>query len=265
MPISAFQREVFVTLRKGRSLESFVFGATVLNASPNTPRYSQDIDLCHDIEHAVAASAAADEAALVAAGYTVQWQLRLPTFHRAEVTRADGSVKLEWVHDSAFRFFPVEPDAELGYRLHRFDAATNKLLALAARSEPRDFVDAIHLDATYVSLGALAWAAADKDQGLNPRLILDLADRFARYRQSDIDALHLVAPLSLPELKHQWSMALERGRKLVETLPAEEVGCAYLEPNLREPATPDPANSAFAALIRHRGTVGGAWPQIRSP
>ena len=264
MPLTPFQREVFTTLRRSRSPESFVFGATVLNAAPDTPRYSRDIDLCHDAEHAVAECAAADEAALVAAGYAVQWHLRLPTFHRAEVTRADGSVKLEWVHDSAFRFFPVEADDELGYRLHRFDAATNKLLALSARSEARDFVDAIHLDATYVSLGALAWAASDKDQGLNPRLILDLADRFAHYRQADIDALHLATPLSLPELKQQWSAALDRGRSLVEILPAEEIGCAYLDPSSREPATPDPVGPGFGALIRHHGTVGGAWPKMKA-
>ena len=264
MPITAFQREVFATLRRCRSPDSFVFGATVLNAAPDTPRYSRDIDLCHDAEQAVAECAASDESALVAAGYAVQWHLRLPTFHRAEVTRAEGSVKLEWVHDSAFRIFPVEPDDELGYRLHRFDAATNKLLALSARSEARDFVDAIHLDSTYVSLGALAWAAADKDQGLNPRLILDLADRFARYRQSDIDALHLAAPLSLPELKQRWSAALDHGRSLIEKLPAEEVGCAYLDPHSRQPATPDPASPGFSSLIRHHGSVGGAWPAARS-
>lgn len=45
-------------------------------------------------------------------------------------------MKLEWVYDSAWRFYPVEPDPELGYRLHYFDAATNKLLALSGRAEP---------------------------------------------------------------------------------------------------------------------------------
>jgi hypothetical protein len=71
MPLTAFQHEVFATLRQSRSPNSFVFGATVLNAAAKTPRYSRDIDLCHDLETAVAESAAADEAALVAAGYTV--------------------------------------------------------------------------------------------------------------------------------------------------------------------------------------------------
>lgn len=262
MPITAFQREVFATLRRSRSPDSFVFGATVLNASSNTPRYSRDIDLCHDVEIAVAESAAADEAALVAAGYTVTWQLRQPMFQRATITRQDGSVKLEWVYDSAFRFYPVEEDAELGWRLHFADAATNKLLALSGRAEPRDFVDAIHLHETYLSLGALAWAAAGKDEGLNPRLILDLADRFARYRQADIDSLHLAAPLSLPDLKARWTQAIESGRQLIEALPAAEVGCLYLDPMTRDPLTPDPNSPLFEALIRHHGSVGGSWPRM---
>jgi hypothetical protein len=262
MPLTPFQREVFATLRRSRSPESFVFGATVLNATDDTPRYSRDIDLCHDLENAVAESANADEQALIAAGYTVTWQLRQPMFHRATVTRQEGSVKLEWVFDSAFRFYPVEPDDELGWRLHFADAATNKLLALSGRAEPRDFVDAIHLHETYLSLGALAWAAAGKDEGLNPRLILDLADRFARYRQADIDSLHLSQPLSLPELKSQWTQALEAGRQLIERLPAEEIGCLYLHPQSRQPVTPDPDSLALQSLLRHRGSVGGSWPVL---
>lgn len=261
MPLTTFQREVFATLRRSRSPESFVFGATVLNAAERTPRYSRDIDLCHDVEVAVAESACADENALLAAGYNVTWQLRQPMFHRATVTRHDGSVKLEWVFDSAFRFFPVEPDEELGWRLHFADAATNKLLALSARAEPRDFVDAIHLHETYLSLGSLAWAAAGKDEGLNPRLILDLADRFARYRQSDIDSLHLTQPLSLPELKAKWITAVEQGRELVEALPADEVGCLYLDPTTTLPVNPSADSQDFGGLIRHRGSVSGSWPR----
>lgn len=262
MPLTAFQHEVFATLRRSRSPDSFVFGATVLNATEKTPRYSRDIDICHDLEIAVAESAAADEAALIAAGYTVSWQLRLPLFHRATVIRHDGSVKLEWVYDSAFRFYPVEPDAELGWRLHFADAATNKLLALSGRAEPRDFVDAIHLHDTYLTLGTLAWAAAGKDEGLNPRLILDLADRFARYRQADIDSLHLTYPLSLPDLKTKWTKAIEEGRQLVEQLPANEIGCLYLHPKSRLPVTPVPDLIEMDTLIRHRGTVGGSWPLL---
>jgi hypothetical protein len=262
MPLTEFQREVFATLRLHRSPDSFIFGATVIHAAPETPRYSQDIDLCHDVAAAVAETAAADAAALTGAGYSITWQLQQPTFHRATVRRAEGSVKLEWVYDSAWRFYPVEPDPELGYRLHFFDAATNKLLALSGRAEPRDFVDAIHLHHTYLNLGTLAWAAAGKDGGLNPHLILDLAERFARYRQEEIDALHLTKPLSLPELKAQWRIALAEGRALVDQLPAEESGCAYLDPASLKPMSPDPTSPQFSKLQRHFGSVGGTWPVI---
>jgi hypothetical protein len=92
MPLTEFQREVFATLRLHRSPDSFVFEATVIHAGAGTPRYSQDIDLCHDTAAAVAETAAADAASLTDAGYTVTWQLRQPTFHRATIRRADGSV-----------------------------------------------------------------------------------------------------------------------------------------------------------------------------
>jgi hypothetical protein len=262
MPLTPFQREVFAVLRRSRTPERYVMGATVLNQADATPRFSEDIDLCHDVATAVAETAALDESALVAAGYEVSWQLRQPMFQRGTVRRQSDSVKLEWVYDSAFRFYPVEADDELGWRLHYADAATNKVLALASRAEPRDFVDALHLHANYLSLGSLAWAAAGKDEGLNPKLILDLVERFARYRQSDIDALHLAEPLDLSHLKSQWQIALEEGRTLINQLPAVEIGCLYLDPVSQQPQTPNPLSDSFAGLIRHRGTVGGAWPRI---
>ena len=184
------------------------------------------------------------------------------TFQRATIRRGDEFVRLEWVYDSAWRFYPVEPDSGLGYRLHFFDAATNKMLALSGRVEPRDFVDAIHLHQTYLSLGTLAWAAAGKDGGLNPHLILDLAERFARYRQEEIDGLHLTTPLALPRLKSLWTQALEEGRALADRLPAEESGCAYLHPVSRQPVVPDPQAHDFHLLERHFGSVGGTWPVI---
>jgi len=40
--------------------------------------------------------------------------------------------------------FPLVEHAELGLALHPFDLATNKVLALVGRAEPRDWIDAIH-------------------------------------------------------------------------------------------------------------------------
>ena len=118
MPLTRLQREVFAAIRSARSPESFVYGATVLHAGENSPRFSRDIDLSHDVARSVAQCAEFDASTLAGSGFTVQWLLQQPTFQRAVVSKADERVILEWVYDSAFRFFPVEPDVELGYRLH---------------------------------------------------------------------------------------------------------------------------------------------------
>jgi hypothetical protein len=55
-----------------------------------------------------------------------------------EVRRGGKQTKIEWVFGRAFRFFPVEPDPELGWQSNFWDVAANKILAFAGRSEIRD-------------------------------------------------------------------------------------------------------------------------------
>jgi hypothetical protein len=261
MPISDIQSEVLKHIAANRSPESYLAGATVLHRSDNTPRYSQDLDFFHDVEDSVARCAEKDEATLIAAGYTFSWLLRAPTFHRAVVTVNTEQLKLEWAQDSAFRFFPVEEDERCGYRLHDADAATNKLLALAGRDEIRDFVDILHLHETYLSLGAIAWAACGKDPGYTPEFLLDQCGRHAAYNQADLDRLHLRAPMDLVLMKQQWLAAMETARALISALPPNEIGCLYLDPD-ENPATPDPTAEAFSSLTRHKGSTRGAWPAV---
>src|SRR5207245_1639099 len=117
----------------------------------------------HDAAAVVAACAEQDAETLRAAGYNVQWTLRQEGFFRALAGAGDDHVRLDWANDSAFRFFPVQPDEDLGYCLHPADLAVNKALALAGRSELRDFLDILSIDATYLGLGAVMWAACGKD------------------------------------------------------------------------------------------------------
>jgi hypothetical protein len=65
--------------------------------------------------------------------------------------------------------------------LHPFDLATNKVLALVGRLEPRDFIDTLTCDRQVQPLGYLAWASSDKDPGFSPVAILEQAGRGARY------------------------------------------------------------------------------------
>lgn len=184
MPLREIERRVLKLLAANRSPDSFVAGATVIHRAPNSPRYSRDVDLFHDTAESVARCAQMDIDVLRAHGYEVNWLLNQPTFQRVDVAFERERLRLEWAFDSAFRFFPIESDEELGYRLNFWDAATNKALALASRSEVRDLVDALYLDANHLALGALAWAAAGKDQGLNPLFILGTGNSGLKTKQN---------------------------------------------------------------------------------
>lgn len=261
MPLTRMHAELLALIAANRNPESYVAGATVLHIAEDTPRFSDDLDLFHDLEDSVAQSAETDAATLRAAGYEVSWLLQTPSFYRALVSAAGQQLKIEWAHDSAYRFFPVQRDDLCGYRLHDADAATNKVLALAGRSEIRDFVDVLHLHATYLSVGALAWAACGKDPGYTPQFLLDYACRHVAYTQQDLDRLSLREPLDLGEMKQRWLAALEDARATVVALPSEEVGCLYLGSD-GQPQTPDVASSGFRHLTRHTGRVRGAWPTV---
>ena len=261
MPLTSIQEQVLRAIAANRSPESYLAGAAVLHRDSNSPRFSQDLDLFHDLEESVALCAEKDAETLRDGGYQFTWLLRTPAFYRAVLSGEGQKLQIEWAQDSAFRFFPVQQDDQCGYRLHHADAALNKLLTLAGRQEIRDFVDILHLHDSYLNLGAMAWAACGKDPGFTPGFLLDQVARHVAYTQPDVDRLRLREPLDLTALKKSWLYALESAHRLVGTLPAEEVGCLYLEAD-GNPVTPDPASDEFGALTRHHGSIRGAWPTV---
>ncbi len=261
MPPTVIQTRVLKAIAANRSPDSYLAGGTVLHRDSASPRFSQDLDLFHDLAESVALCAEKDAATLGDAGYELTWVLRTPAFSRAVVSVEGQQLRIEWAQDSAFRFFPVQEDAQCGYRLHHADAAVNKVLALAGRQEIRDFVDTLHIHDSYLHLGALAWAACGKDPGFTPGFLLEQAGRHVAYTQADLDRLHLREPLDLRSMKRDWLAALDAARQLVEALPADEIGCLYLDSQSR-PATPDPGATGFGDLVRHNGCIRGAWPTV---
>ena len=261
MPLGPFEREVLRLIAVNRNPDSFVAGATVLHQSPASPRSSQDVDIFHDSEEALAQSAEADTRVLRAAGYEVIEHKREATFRRALVQKGRDATKLEWVHDSAFRFFPAEPDAEMGWRLNFWDAATNKVLALFGRHVFRDYVDTLYLHEKHLHLGALTWAAAGKDGGLTPELIIDWSRRSSRYTAEDVEKVRLPSPPDLRAMKLAFLQATEESESLFTRLPMEEMGCLYLDAS-GKPVCPNPDSPEFPKLTRHYGSVKGAWPRI---
>jgi hypothetical protein len=207
MPLTVVQKQVLHLLAANRNPNSHIGGGAVINRAGDSPRFSADLDLFHDVSESIVASAEADAAVLIHHGYDFHWLLRQPSLQRAEVRRASDSLRLDWCSDSAFRFFPIQADAEFGYCLHPADLATNKVLALAGRSEVRDFIDVLYLHRSFLSLGAICWAASGKDQGFSPWSLLEYAKRNVKFREEDLASGYLAQPLSLPILKEEWLQA----------------------------------------------------------
>ena len=143
MPLTDLQRSILCVIAQNRSPDSYVAGGSVLNAHGG--RYSRDIDVFSDSAERSAIVAELDANALEASGFGVEWALKAGGFSRAIISNADDQTKLEWASDSAFRYFPTQPDPEFGYTLHPVDAACNKIMAAVSRAETRDAVDLIRV------------------------------------------------------------------------------------------------------------------------
>ena len=190
-----------------------------------------------------------------------------PGFVEAVVAREGERLVMEWARDSAFRFFPLVADEDLGLTLHPFDLATNKVLALVGRLEARDWIDVIACHERLQPLGYLAWAACGKDPGFTPPGILDEAQRSSRYTDDEISSLAFDGPApSARDLSTRWHAALERAREIVSRLPPGHIGEAVITP-AGEFVTASVAELARAlehgGITFHRGRIGGAWPVVK--
>ena len=122
MALTEFQRDILRFLAPSRlARESYVAGGAALNTQLLAPRRSRDIDLFHDTIEAVAKTVAADRILMEGHGYTLRFVREAPTFAEAVVERRGQSTLIQWVFDSAFRFFPLVTDEDLGLALHRSD------------------------------------------------------------------------------------------------------------------------------------------------
>lgn len=175
------------------------------------------------------------------------------------------TLEIDWAVDSAVRFYPIVADPELAWRLHPFDLATNKALALAVRSETRDLVDIVEWSRRF-SLPAIVWAACGKDPGYNPIMLLAMMRRFAKVRPDQLKeiAAREINPVAL---KSEWiEMAVEAEEKIVALADAQPdlpIGVVFANA-AGEPAWPgDPQRPLEEQEFTiHHPTVGGCWPRI---
>lgn len=259
MPLTELQSEIARLLSDNRTPESYLAGGAALHIEPRSERYSNDLDFFHDSEEVLARSFGDDRSSLESNGFGVEVILSQPGFVRALVGRGEVKTKVEWAVETAWRFMPLIEDERAGYVLHPVDLAINKLLALVGRDEPRDFLDVLYAHENVLGLGAQCWAAAGKDPGYTPLLLLDLLGRRGVYRGEDFKRLSTVDPVDLERMKQTWLAALESADGFVRSRPAEEMGCLYYSKEKARFVEPSGEDEDFAV---HFGRPGGVLPRF---
>jgi hypothetical protein len=259
MPLTPFQERITRLLATDRSPDSYLAGGAALHIAPTSQRFSNDLDYFQDSVERVATAFSTDRSLLLEHGFAVEVSVKQAGFVRALVKKGQDATKIDWAHDAAWRFLPTMRHDVAGYLLHPIDLAVNKLLALVGRDEPRDFLDILFAHEQVLSLGALSWAAAGKDPGFTPDLLLSLLRRRGRISPEDIARLHLREKPDLVAMKQRWLEALEQAEALLATLPPEQLGCLYYSKSeqrfVSNPAS-DPAN-----VVMHHGSPGGSLPE----
>ncbi len=260
MPLTAYQAELARLLAKNRSEDSYLAGGAAFLSDPNTQRYSQDLDYFHDNMARVTTAFNMDRDTLIENKFMIETEIVQPSYIRVLVRRETHATKIEWAQDSSWRFMPVLRSEEFGYQLHPIDLATNKVLALGGRDEPRDLVDTLYFHKNLLELGPLIWAAVGKDPGFSPSSLLELIRRKGKIRPEEINRLNLAQPIDVKKLKEEWLSALDKAEMFISSRLADEIGCLYFEPETRKFVNPE--NPKVTESVAHYGRLGGVLPTV---
>lgn len=254
VPLTKLQSHVLRLLAAQRDLNSYVAGGIALNREG--PRYSRDVDLFHDSEERLEVAADTDADILTRAGLGFVWTHILTGKREAEVEGLEDRLRLEWVHDSAFRFFPAQRDELFGYVLHPADLATNKASAAADRREPRDIIDLLTIHEQILPLGATVAAAVGRFPGQSPEEMLADIKRHSRFTTEDFRVLSMAEPIDAADVHRRIRKMIDEADLFVSRIPSEAVGVLFLQEG--QPVQPDPDH--LERYGRHAGAVGGVWP-----
>lgn len=254
MPLTKLQSHVLRVLAAERSPDSYIAGGVAINR--DGPRFSGDIDIFQDTEQRLEAAAQGDAKALTDAGLTLTWKKIVTGKRDAEVEGLGDQMRLEWVHDSAFRFFPAQRNELFGYVLHPVDLATNKTSAAADRREPRDIVDLVTIHETILPLGAAICAAVGRFPGQSPEEMLADITRHSRFTAEEFRVLTTEQPIDVPDLHRRIRSMIEDAERFISRIPSDAVGVVFLE---RGKAV-QPDLDALEKYQRHAGASSGVWP-----
>lgn len=263
MPLTPIQLKVARLLAVNRSPDSHLAGGAALHFAPNSKRYSNDLDYFHDSVERVATAFQSDRDELERNGISVSLEMNQPGYLRALVSIGNDVTKIEWAHDSAWRFMPAVHNPDVEFQLHPIDIAVNKVLALAGRDEPRDFLDILYINRDILPLGPLCWAAVGKDPGFSPMSLLELLKRRGRYRPEDFSALMVTDSIDLPKMKMEWLEMLNEAETFIRNAPPDQIGCLYY--SRQAGSFVDPQRHTDASDIEpHFGRPGGVLPRFHT-
>jgi Nucleotidyl transferase AbiEii toxin, Type IV TA system len=254
VPLTKLQSHVLRVLAAERSPDSYIAGGVAINREG--PRFSVDIDIFQDTEQRLEAAAEADAKALIHAGLQLSWKKIVTGKREAELEGLGDRMRLEWVHDSAFRFFPPQRDELFGYVLHPADLATNKASAAADRREPRDIVDLVTVHENILPLGTVICAAVGRFPGQSPEEMLADINRHSRFTAEEFRVLATERPIDVPGLHRRIRSMIEDAERFISRIPSDAVGVLFLEGG--RPVQPD--LEALGNYQRHAGSPGGVWP-----
>lgn len=254
VPLTKLQSHVLRVLAAERSPDSYIAGGVALNR--DGPRFSGDIDIFQDSEQRLETAADADAKALAEAAFKLSWKKIQSGKREAEVEGLDDRMRLEWVHDSAFRFFPTQPDELFGYVLHPVDLATNKASAAADRREPRDVVDLVTIHENILPLGAVICAAVGRFPGQSPEEMLSDITRHSRFTAEEFRVLATEQPIDVSKLHRRIRSMIGHAEEFVRRIPSDAVGFVFLERGVAV----QPDLEALGRYQRQAGASGGVWP-----
>jgi hypothetical protein len=254
VPLTKFQAHTLSLLAAQRSPDSYVAGGVALNRAG--PRFSGDIDVFQDSEERLATAAEADANTLIEAGLEFAWKKVQTGKREAQIEGLGETMRLDWVADSDFRFFPAQPDELFGYVLHPVDLATNKASAAADRREPRDIVDLVTIHESILPLGAVICAAVGRFPGLSPEEMLAEITRHSRFTAEEFRVLATEHPLDIPDLHRRIRNMIEEAEQYISRISSGDVGFVFLDGE--KPVQPAPGS--YDKYNRRSGARGGVWP-----
>jgi len=250
-----------------RSGESYIAGGVPLSVYSDSKRLSKDLDIFHDTAEALDRSWKKDVSLLQAAGCNIVFLRNAPSIVEAIVSRGDDRLRIQWVRDSAYRFFHLQKHPVFGLTAHPFDLATNKVLALGGRMEVRDWVDTISASDNIQQLGFLVYSACGKDPGYSPSSLLAEAGRSAKYSLAEYDTLEFDGERpDFQALLRKWKDILCVAAEIVEALPPEEAGkCVLRRDGLlyTYDTVKGLRRNIDSKLLHFRGgSIGGVLPSV---